>query len=58
VTSVEKLADVTCVECRRRPQLGEVWRLYFADIGELAIYCPECSEREFGAASSPTDPGE
>jgi hypothetical protein len=27
---------------------GELWRLSFADIGEVAIYCPECAAREFG----------
>jgi hypothetical protein len=26
----------------------EVWRVYFADIGEAVTYCPECAEREFG----------
>ena len=26
---------------------GDVWRLLFADIGEVAVYCPECAEREF-----------
>jgi hypothetical protein len=38
----------SCTECGRQPQPGELWRLYFADIGEVAIYCPECAEREFG----------
>jgi hypothetical protein len=41
------LATVTCAECGRQPRPGELWRLYFADIGEVAIYCPECAEREF-----------
>jgi hypothetical protein len=27
---------------------GRVLALLFADIGEVAIYCPECAEREFG----------
>jgi hypothetical protein len=27
--------------------MGDVWRLLFADIGEVAINCPECAEREF-----------
>ena len=39
------LATVTCVECGRQPWPGELWRLYFADVGEIAIYCPECAER-------------
>jgi hypothetical protein len=38
----------TCQECGRYPEPGEVWRLLFADLGEVAIYCPECAEREFG----------
>jgi hypothetical protein len=24
------------------------WSLHFADLGEVAVYCPECDEREFG----------
>jgi hypothetical protein len=40
--------DLTCAECERSPRTGEVWRVVFADIGEVAIYCPECAEREFG----------
>lgn len=31
---------------------GEDWRLLLADIGEVAIYCPECAEREFGSHES------
>ena len=42
------MPPVTCAECRRYPRSGEVWRLYFADLGEVVIYCPECAEREFG----------
>jgi hypothetical protein len=34
---------------RAAPLTGEVWRFCFADIGEVAIYCPECGNREFGA---------
>jgi hypothetical protein len=26
---------------------AEVWHLIFVDLGEVAIYCPECAEREF-----------
>jgi hypothetical protein len=33
---------------RPAPPRGELWRLYFADIGEVVIYCPECAAREFG----------
>ena len=45
------LATVTCVEFGRQPWPGELWRLYFADVGEIAIYCPECAEREFRSDS-------
>jgi predicted metal-binding protein len=44
----ETLAVVRCVECSRRQQSDEFWQLRFADIGEVAIYCPACAEREFG----------
>jgi hypothetical protein len=30
------------------PRRGEVWSIYYADIGEAVTYCPECAEREFG----------
>jgi len=40
--------DLTCAECGRSPQPAEVWRILFADIGEVAIYCTTCAEREFG----------
>jgi len=46
--NAETLASVRCVECGRLQQQDELWNLHFADIGELAIYCPECAEREFG----------
>jgi hypothetical protein len=42
--------SVACTECgRRHPRRGEIWRLLFVDLGEVAIYCPECAEREFGS---------
>jgi hypothetical protein len=45
----ETLADeLTCSECGRRPLFGERWTLRFADLGEVAVYCPERDEREFG----------
>ena len=44
----ETIASPTCAEYGRSPQRGEVWRVLFADISEVAIYCPECAEREFG----------
>jgi DNA-directed RNA polymerase subunit RPC12/RpoP len=40
--------DLVCAECGRTPRPGELWRLYFSDAGEVAIYCRECSAREFG----------
>jgi hypothetical protein len=36
------------VECGRSKRRAEVWHLIFVDLGEVAIYCPECAEREFG----------
>jgi ribosomal protein L44E len=39
--------DLSCAECGRSPQRGEVWSIY-ADIGEAVTYCQECAEREFG----------
>jgi hypothetical protein len=42
--------SVACTECgRRHPRREEIWRLLFVDLGEVAIYCPECAEREFGS---------
>jgi hypothetical protein len=29
---------------------AERWRAYIADFDEVAIYCPACAAREFGAA--------
>jgi hypothetical protein len=43
--------NLSCTECGRVPRPGEVWRLLFADIGEVVIYCAECAEREFGESS-------
>jgi hypothetical protein len=46
--TADSLASVNCTECAREARAGERWHLYFADLGEVAIYCPECAEREFG----------
>jgi len=27
-----------------------LWHLLFVDIGEVAVYCPGCAEREFGGS--------
>jgi hypothetical protein len=40
--------DLTCAECGRSPGSSELWRLLFADIGEVVTYCVECAEWEFG----------
>jgi Zn finger protein HypA/HybF involved in hydrogenase expression len=40
--------DLSCAECWRSPRAGETWRIMFVDLGEVAVYCPECGEREFG----------
>lgn len=32
----------------RSPRRGEVWSIYYADIGEAVTYCLECAKREFG----------
>jgi hypothetical protein len=44
--------DLSCAECRRSSQAGEVWRILFAEIGEAVTYRPVCAEREFGATES------
>jgi hypothetical protein len=43
----ESLAAVRCVECGREAEPGELYRLFFADLAEVAVYCPACAEREF-----------
>ena len=45
--AAETLAVVRCVECGRLQERDDGWHLYFADVGEVAIYCPDCAEREF-----------
>jgi hypothetical protein len=45
----ETLAEeLSCTECGRRPLPDERWSLRFADLGEVAVHCPECDGREFG----------
>jgi hypothetical protein len=39
---------IRCVECGCYREDDERWYLRFSDIGELAIYCASCAEREFG----------
>jgi endogenous inhibitor of DNA gyrase (YacG/DUF329 family) len=43
----ETVATVRCVECGREAERGELWRLFLADLGEVAVYCPACAAREF-----------
>ncbi len=33
-----------------RPPTRRGWRVYFTDIREVAIYCPDCAGREFRGA--------
>jgi len=40
--------NLTCAERGRSPRRGEVWSVYYADLGEAVTYCTECAEREFG----------
>jgi predicted RNA-binding Zn-ribbon protein involved in translation (DUF1610 family) len=44
------VALIRCVECRREDDGARGWRAYLlADEPErVAIYCPNCAEREFG----------
>jgi hypothetical protein len=39
--------DLTCAESARRPLPGERWSLRFADLGQVAVFCIECDQREF-----------
>jgi predicted nucleic-acid-binding Zn-ribbon protein len=53
----EQLAKVRCAECGREWPAGELWRLLFADLGEVVIFCPQCAEREFASDSSASAQG-
>ena len=52
--SAEQVAVIPrCEECRRvwLPGDPDRWRAYWSDDGpddQLAFWCPECAEREFG----------
>jgi hypothetical protein len=43
---------LTCVECGREQAAARGWRAYLtvdeAEPAEAVVYCPECSDREFG----------
>jgi hypothetical protein len=41
-----RLICLECLEVARGHATG--WRAYLTDEAELATYCPECAEREFG----------
>jgi predicted RNA-binding Zn-ribbon protein involved in translation (DUF1610 family) len=45
--SAETRAAVTCAECGREHRPDELWRLHFADLGEVYAFCPECGAKEF-----------
>jgi hypothetical protein len=46
---VGRSRDAQCVECARMwTDDVERWRTYMTEDGELALYCPDCAEAEFG----------
>jgi RNase P subunit RPR2 len=49
--TTESLAVVSCTECGRVIAAGERWSLRFVDLAEVAAYCLECDEQEFGDQS-------
>jgi hypothetical protein len=49
---VHRWAGIHCQECGREDDYEERgWKADIADINEIMILCPECSEREFGDES-------
>jgi hypothetical protein len=48
--------DLRCVECHRESREDERFRAYLTFDNEIAVYCPECAEREFGQRN-PSDDG-
>jgi DNA-directed RNA polymerase subunit RPC12/RpoP len=47
-----------CVECGKEATDSAIeWRGYLTDDDEVAIYCPDCAEREFGAEPRRWPPG-
>jgi Zn finger protein HypA/HybF involved in hydrogenase expression len=45
----EVRAPIRCEECRRSWLDDERgWQAHFVDVEEVAFYCPECAEQEFG----------
>ena len=49
----ETLAVVRCVECGAEAVAPEGWHVYFADLGEVPVYCESCAVWEFGANLAP-----
>jgi hypothetical protein len=46
---VRRRVGIHCQECGREDDSDHRgWKAYFADIGEVVIYWPECVERAFG----------
>jgi hypothetical protein len=46
---VRRWVGIHCQECGREDDSNERgWKAYFADIGEVVFYRPECAQREFG----------
>ncbi len=42
-------AVLVCAECSKRSELSaRGWRAFLAVDDQVASYCPECAEREFG----------
>ncbi len=43
---------VTCAECGREDDSRERgWQGHETTDGDIALFCPDCAEREFGAGS-------
>jgi hypothetical protein len=46
--------ELVCIECGGRSPAGaEGWKAYLDGFGgdeEVGVYCPDCSDREFGEA--------
>jgi hypothetical protein len=39
---------LVCVECETDSTEGRGWQAHLTDDDEVAFYCAECAEREFG----------
>jgi hypothetical protein len=46
---IRRCAGIRCQECGREDDYEERgWKAYIADVDQIVILCPQCSEREFG----------